>query len=406
MTRFTHSLKAACCVVVAAAALIAPLAQAQSQGGNAQLQGLANMYAISDYALGANDSCDLFTLGDYRALSELRASLRTDLSRMLSADQMAGIANAEKGRAAWKGCLTRADKPQEWALIDNARLMAQALLAAPTRMKTDQRACAVDGEWMKLSPSEWSFAATAAVSAYADSPRKAEFEGIATEMAGMIDGQCARSGASAFLRPGFEEILHTEDISLLLQARLKTKTVNTAVGTTILNDPVSSHIGLWRSRRGGFLGSRHSAGLNVYRVLDRADKDVLFFHLSRPGTFEPRGRMFVSRRGGWTARLKSNVDALQLVLPGGRALPLTKQSGEGTTALGHAVFILPADGVKHLQTLPDDAEIAIAYRVGNGQWTSFLDIGREPPQQKQTMAAIRDGLAWANAPLPAKGDRR
>lgn len=48
--------------IVASLALVGQAPPAVAQAGNAQhVQSLANIYALTDYALGANEGCDLFT---------------------------------------------------------------------------------------------------------------------------------------------------------------------------------------------------------------------------------------------------------------------------------------------------------------------------------------------------------
>lgn len=387
---------------VAGMAISASPAMAQQQD---QLRAFVNMYRVTDYALGANESCDLFMLGDYRALKVLHNSFRSDLSRVLSAEQMAEIETGKVAKANWQGCLNRAEKPQEWELIDTARLMAAALVTAPTRMSVDPKSCKVDGEFHALGKFEWPKAAVVAASDYADHPKKAEYDGLANEMGTMIDGECNRLNVSTLMQPAYETLVQSEDLSLLLQQKLEKKTVATSVGTRASTNPVSGYMGIWRSRRGGFLGTRLSSGLNVYRILDRGDKDVMFFHLSRPGTFDPSGKMFITRKGGWNARLKGNVDQLQMRLSTGDVIAFDKQSGSGSAGMGSSVFVLPAAAQARMAAVDDAVAVSVAYRAGNGDWVSFLDIGRDPAVQKQTMGDIRAGLEWANVPMPAKEDR-
>lgn len=131
----------------------------------------------------------------------------------------------------------------------------------------------------------------------------------------------------------------------------------------------------------------------------------MFFHLSRPGTFDPSGKMFITRKGGWNARLKGNVDQLQMRLSTGDVIAFDKQSGSGSAGMGSSVFVLPAAAQARMAAVDDAVAVSVAYRAGNGDWVSFLDIGRDPAVQKQTMGDIRAGLEWANVPMPAKEDR-
>ncbi len=393
--------------LVASLALVGQAPPAAAQAGNAQhVQSLANLYALTDYALGANEGCDLFTLGAYRALVRLRFTVKSDLRRALKAEQWARIASFDKGKSEWRGCLTRAARPDPWKLIDSARLVADALIAAPSKVSSEPKDCQVDGEYAALSKMEWSYPANAVLRHYVDDPRKAEFEALSKDFAAMIDVECKRTKYSALMQAGYESLLHSEDLLLMFQKGPGPKRVLTSAGTRVALRPLSLELGVWRSRRGGFTGSRLSAGLNVYRILDRADKEVVFFHLSRPGTFDPRGMMYITRTGRWVARMKSNIDELELRLSDGSRLPLAKQSGSGNTAVGAAEFTLPAAHQTQLGRAADDHTATLAYRVKGKEWTEFLDIGRTPGVQKQKIGDIRASLAWANAPMPAKEDRQ
>lgn len=398
-------------VLAAALAMVLPAganAQAQTTAQQQQLQQqvrqFANMYTVTDYALGANENCDLFTLGEYRGLRVFRDLLRSDLGKVLKKEQVDQLSTFDKAKSEWKGCLTRASHSQQWAIIENAHVMALAMIAAPAKITADAKTCKVDGVYQALKPLEWSFALKNAEASATVAKRRADYDALTKEFASIIDRQCQK-GVSQMLQPGYDAILLLEENNLYLQKGNKPAQVFTSIGTSVAAFPVSADVGVWRSRLGSFLGARPSRGLNVYRVLDRGDKPVVFFHLSRPGTFDPRGNMLITRQGGWIARLRSNVDEVALNLPDGSRIALAKQSGSGSKVVGASQFALPADGKAKLARLSDDAAITVSYRMNGKEWTPFLDIGREAPVQSQTMGHIRKALIWANAPMPAKEDR-
>lgn len=382
-------------------------AQATPANANGQhVQGLLNMYRMVDYALGANESCDIFTIGHYRALLILRQTFRSDLGKVVAAEKLDESRPFEAAKQAWRGCLKRAQNPQEWTIIDNVTLLGNALIAAPNKVSVEPKECAV--EWgPALSKYEWPHAATSAVKKYQDTPRQAEFEKLRADFAAMIDGQCQKRKISELMQPGYEQLRHTEDNYLYLQRNnAGKKQVFTSVGSSIANDPVSRDFGVWRSRRGGFSQFGNARGITAYRVLEQGDVDVAFFNLARSGTFSAGGKMTIARKGRMTARMKADFDALELRLANGRAYPLTKTKGEGGGSFGgSSEFTLPADAQKALASLGDDATFTLAYRIGGDGWQQFLDIGKDAPVQQIRLGDIRSSLDWSNAPMIAPEDR-
>lgn len=370
-----------------------------------QVKAMAAMYAVTDYALGANERCDLFTLGEYRAMRVLNSTLKADITGRFTTQQMDALGQAKQGRQEWTSCLARANASQAWARIDNALLLARALITAPSRMTGDPKTCPVADQGLALGKYDWPYAATVPMKTYASSPRKAEFEGLAKDLAAMIDAECAKTGKSVLMQAGFEALVHSEDIQLSLQRTKTNRTALTPVGRAIGSNVIGDEIGIWRSRLGGFIGTRGSAGLNVYRIVARGDEDVLFLNLTRPA-LQPQGRMFVSRQGRWTARLKSNVDAVQLQLSDGTRIDLAKQSGQGEGAFGQSEFVTPPAAIALLARKPGTVDVMLAYRVKGGDWTPFQDFGLQRPVHRVSLATLREALAWASAPMPLREDIR
>lgn len=410
MTFFATRMKAVALTAALSCTLVSATvhAQDQQQATQAQqVQSFVNMYRIVDYSLGANESCDLFTIGNYRALSLLRSMFRSKLRTVATDEQLDQLRPFDSAKEAWRGCITRAQDADAWSIIDRSELLSDALIAAPLKISTEPKDCRVAWGGPALSRSEWSYAATAAVSTYDKAPNKAEFEALQGELAAMIDEQCSKRQSSELMQAGYEQLRHTEDNHLFLQkGKPGKKQVFTSVGSDIASDPVSDDFGIWRSRRGGF--SRHPTGTGVipYRVLDRGDVDVAFFILSRPGTFSARGTMYLSRAGRMTARMDGNFDAIELRLSNGQSYPLTKLNGQGSgNFTASSEFVLPADAQAKLASLDDEVTMTIAYRLDGKDWASFLEIGKDAPTKDVSMADIRSALEWSSAPMPAKDDR-
>ena len=380
-------------------------AQDQQQANQAQqVQSFVNMYRMVDYSLGANESCDLFTIGSYRALWLLRSMFRSKLRTVATNEQLDQLRPFDSAKEAWRGCITRGQNADAWSIIDRSELLADALIAAPVKISIEPKECRVAWGGPALGRNEWLHAATAAISEYGKPPNKAEFEGLQADLAAMIDDQCGKHKSSELMQAGYEQLRHTEDLHLFLQkGKPGKKQVFTSVGSDIVSDPVSDDFGIWRSRRGGFSRYPTGTGVIAYRVLDRGDVDVAVFILSRPGTFSARGKIYLSRTGRMTARMDGNFDAIELRLSNGQFYPLTKLNGQGNGSFAaSSEFALPADAQAKLASLDDEVTMTIVYRIDGKDWTSFLEIGKDASTKEISMADIRSALEWSNAPMPAK----
>lgn len=381
-----------------------PAQDAQQANQAQQVQSFVNMYRMVDYALGANESCDLFTIGHYRALLDLRDMFRRKLRTVATDEQLDQLRPFDSAKQAWRGCITRADNAEAWSIIDKSELLADALIAAPLKASVETKQCRAGWGGLALSRAEWGYAASAAISNYNNTPKQAEFEGLQADLAAMIDEQCRKSQSSALMQAGYEQLRHTEDNHLFLQkGKPGKKQVFTSVGLDIVSDPVSYDFGIWRSRRGAFGRYVNGVGMTAYRVLDRGDVDVAFFNLSRPGTYSARGKMYLSRSGRMTARMGGNFDAIELRLSNGQTYPLTKLNGQGIGSFtASSEFALPADAQGKLASLDDEVSMTIAYRIDSQDWNRFLEIGKDAAVQTLAMGDIRSSLEWSNAPMAAK----
>ncbi|OCC22571.1 hypothetical protein MB02_16295 [Croceicoccus estronivorus] len=373
-------------------------APAAAQSQQEKLQSMAQFYAVSTYALGANENCDLLTNGEYRALIVMRDFLGREIKLHASEQALASVDNFAKGQDGWKRCLSRTKSSGEWANIDQALLIAHALEAAPNAMVADPATCDVTSAFVKLRRSEWKMAAVVHNDKYNEEPKKAQYDGLKAMFAGLIDAECARTGRSELMQAGFDALLLVEDINLLLQKNLAKKNVFTSVGSSLITSHVSKDLGVWRLRRGAFTGTYWRAGLNVYRVLKRGDEKTIFLHLTSPGTFGATGRMFITQKGRWIAEISSNLDAMEMRLSNGDNLVMEKETGNGSGAIGFSRFVLPVLAQARLDAAPVDLTLTFAYRVNDKPWSLFRDTGREADVQQVKLRQTREALAWATVP--------
>lgn len=410
MTLLPARMKATALIAALSCTLVSQTVHAQDQQQatqTQQVQSFVNMYRMVDYSLGANESCDLFTIGNYRALWLLRSMFRSKLRAVATDEQLEQMRPFDKAKQAWSGCIKRADNAGAWSIIDKSELLAEALIAAPLKVSIEPKDCRVAWGGPALSRNEWGYAATAAVSKYDKAPNKAEFEALRGELAAMIDEECVKRQSSELMQAGYEQLRHTEDNHLFLQkGKPGKKQVFTSVGSDIVSDPVSDDFGIWRSRRGGFSRYPTGTGVIAYRVLDTSDVDVALFMLSRPGTYSAGGKMYLSRAGRMTARMDGNFDAMELRISNGQSYPLTKLGGQGTgNFTASSEFALPADAQGKLAKLDDELTMTIAYRIDGKDWASFLEIGKDASTKEISLADIRSSLEWSNAPMAARDDR-
>ncbi|MEQ8310009.1 MAG: hypothetical protein RIA72_04845 [Sphingopyxis sp.] len=381
-----------------ASAALATATGAQTQSNAEKLRLMAQFYGVATYALGANDQCDLLDQGEYRGLVVLRDALARDLSRATTAEVFASLDHAPTGVKDWKrGCLARRAHDTEWRRIDNARLIAHALQAAPAVMTRDPEKCWTGNMAEKLPRSDWALVAALAARHHANGDR-ATFDGLQKMFAGLIDTDCARTQGSSLLQAGFDALWLAEDNA---RADAADNGPGSSLAGKYQSVVVAKELGPWRLRRGAFNGSWPRDGINAFRLVDRGDTDTAFLYLTSIGLFGgPRGELFFRPKGGWTARLGGNAAAVALSLSDGTTMPLTKLSGSGSEGLGSARFELPKSSIAALAGKADATVIHIKWQDGDGKWTSFYGLGKDPQPQKFTLAQLREAIAWAVVPRP------
>ena len=114
----------------------------QILAGNQQARPLMEVFGIATFAAGADESCQLFDVGELRAFQVLKGQIGRQLARVGGDEVVAAIDQSERGTRQAKGCAM----PDETKVtIERARVVARALQDAPAAMTTNQQQCAVEG---------------------------------------------------------------------------------------------------------------------------------------------------------------------------------------------------------------------------------------------------------------------
>lgn len=382
------------------AAILAAATAVQAQSNDEKLRSMAQFYGVATYALGANEQCDLLDQGEYRGLAVLRDALTPDLSRATTSEVFASLNHAPTGKKDWaKGCLAHRAHDTEWRRIDSARLIAHALQAAPTVMTSDPAKCSTGNMGEKLPRSDWTIVAAMAARHHANGER-ATFDRLKKMFAGLLDADCARTQSSSLLQAGFDALWLAEDNA---RANGAEKGPGSSLAGRYQSVVVAKAMGPWRLRRGGFNGSFPRDRINAFRLVGRGDTATAtaFLYLASIGAFGgPRGELLFPPNGGWTVRLGGNAPAVALSLSDGTTIRLTKLSGNGTEGLGSARFELPKASIAVLAGKTDATAVHIKWQDGDGKWTPFFGLGRNPDPQKFTLGELREAIAWATVPRP------
>lgn len=372
-----------------------------AQSDQDKLRSMAQFYGFATYALGANERCDLLDAGEYRGLIALRDALSGDLSRATTKEVFASLNHAPNAEKEWEtGCLSRRTHSQQWGHINNARLIAHAIAAAPAAMSGDPGECRI-GLADKLTRTDWAIVAELVARHHLVADR-ASFESMQKMFAGLVDTDCARDAKeSRLMQAGFDFLWHVEDNARATSGIATVKSPGSSLAAKYKSIVVAKEMGPWRLRRGMFTGSFGRDGINLYRLVERGDADTAFISLTNPGLFrDPQGDLRFSQKGRWTVKLKGNAAAVQLRLDDGTVIPLQKLAGDGSQGMGSSRFDLSKASLATLNGKPDATDVQIAWQNDEGKWVLFQGSGVNPKAVKFTLGHLREAIAWAMVPRP------
>ncbi len=386
--------------VLSIAGLPAP---AMAQDPNAQLQSLRQIYAISTYSLGADEVCQILDIAELRAHQVLGYKL-IDLITRLGGQATIDSANMQqRGAQEANDCALNSDAKD---VIQRGRVIARALIDAPAYMKTDPAECKIDVDLIGLSRKEWAYVPRATSVEYDDPELETLYQTLRSNFADFIDQDCAEGPTkvirmTSLLTPGYEKLRQIEDFNILSKGLGENK-VYTSLGQRVLINPVSKEFGYWRSQRSKFTGTLRWPGTDFYRVVEQGDVRTGFAKLNTPGMFGIGGTLYFTTGGRWIAKINENIEAVELRLSDGKSLSLAKVDGRGTGFASEATFELSKSDQKRLSTMDDTLTATVAFREKDSDWRVFAAPGRDAGPQTITLGEVREGLAWATAPRPAK----
>ena len=391
--------------LAAAVALAAPLhAQSledipveqrlQILAGNQQARPLMEVFGIATFAAGADESCQLFDVGELRAFQVLKGQIGRQLARVGGDEVVAAIDQTERGTRQAKGCAMPDDTK---VTIERARVVARALQDAPAAMTTDQQQCAVEGTHWRFHRREWEFVPKGHFVEYEDPQLEAMYQGLRTNFASIADQACGLVKQTVMLIPAFEKLRLMEEASSFAAPDAMAFTSLGSSERTF----TSRHLGLWRSQR-SWTGGGYTTEPDFYRMAHDGDVKTGFARLSSPGLFGVAGHMYFTTGGKWIAGINRNIEAVELRLDNGISLPMEKVAGEKEGMEGTSTFELGKSGLTVLRDQGADVSVRVAFKQAGEEWRIFDAPGKGSGVQQINLGAVREGLAWSNAPRPAK----
>ncbi|KPF63083.1 hypothetical protein [Porphyrobacter sp. AAP60] len=401
MSGFVRSVSA---VIIAACLVAATPALAQA-AIDPELRRLAGMHAASTYALGANDTCDLFKQGELRALDVLARATGEALEVDAGPGTSDRVNRYSSGFEEWKGCPTKAAAPDAWRHIHNAKILASALIAAPAMMSRDPATCEIEGEGRAYDRKVWQIAADVKAAEYRSSARHAEFEALQSYFAGQVDDECAYGRRHSIIMQAAFDFIRQIDQGIIMRNFYAPHMP--ADQTIVLGPgavPIPEEHFFWRSRRGDFVASETPVNFGVYRISGKGDKKAISAVIVPLSAGAPAGFLFISKQGKWSARLDRDVRVLSLDMGGGQFVPFDRVmpkpvAGEPTAY----VFELSDANRALLDRLKASTQIGLQYQDNERRWASFAALTRNQAAEPLRMVDIRTALAWVNSPAADVG---
>ena len=281
----------------AAVALAAPHAQSledipveqrlQILAGNQQARPLMEVFGIATFA-GADESCQLFDVGELRAFQVLKGQIGRQLVRVGGDEAVAAIDQSERGTRQATGCAMPDDTK---VTIERARVVARALQDAPAAMTTDQQQCAVEGTHWRFHRREWEFVPKGHFVEYEDPQLEAMYQGLRTNFASIADQACGSVKQTVMLIPAFEKLRLMEEASSFAAPDAMALTSPGSSERTVTLD-ISAYGG--RSVRGPGAGIQPNPTSTAWHTRGRENR---LCELSSPGLFWRRGAHVLHHRG-------------------------------------------------------------------------------------------------------------
>ena len=223
------------------------------------------------------------------------------------------------------------------------------------------------------------------------------YQGLRTNFASIADQACGSVKQTVMLIPAFEKLRLMEEASSFAAPDAMAFTSLGSSERTV----TSRHLGLWRSQR-SWTGGGYTTEPDFYRMAHDGDVKTGFARLSSPGLFGVEGHMYFTTGGKWIAGINRNIEAVELRLDNGTSLPMEKVAGEKEGMEGTSTFELGKSGLTVLRDQGADVSVRVAFKQAGEEWRIFDAPGKGSGVQQINLGAVREGLAWSNAPRPAK----
>lgn len=159
----------------------------QILGQNPQARTLMEIYGISTYAIGADESCQLLNVGELRAFQVLKGRIAREIAPVAGDDVVAAIDQTTQGKVQATNCVL---PPELQLTLSRARIIARALLDAPAFMTADPQKCKVEGEWMALERGDWQAVLKETATNYSTQEEESMYLGLRANFVTMVDNGC------------------------------------------------------------------------------------------------------------------------------------------------------------------------------------------------------------------------
>ena len=363
----------------------------QILGQNPQARTLMEIYGISTYAIGADESCQLLNVGELRAFQVLKGRIAREIAPVAGDDVVAAIDQTTQGKVQATNCVLA---PELQLTLSRARIIARALLDAPAFMTADPQKCKVEGEWMALERGDWQAVLKETATNYSTQEEESMYLGLRANFVTMVDNGCKIALSSTMVIPAFD-LLRQKSHALAVLAPSKKSDI-AAYARLKSSDPIND-IGVWTSQQ-VWSGTSVLKDVKFYRMAATEDVKTGFAYLATPKLFDVRGRIYFTTEGRWIGEIGENIAAIELRFSDGTSMSMTKSAGKGSGTGSFSTFVLSDSEQKALNAKPDDVYAKVAFKEDGKEWRVFDAPGKDNETQKIELAKVRAGLAWATAP--------
>jgi len=364
---------------------IAPLQVADARQQDPNL----TIFMYSTYTLAINEKCQVANAMQAVTLEKLKLQARRYLvSRLAASDVDAEDARlTDAAHDAWDGCLTRADSPAELANVDQALLMADAMLAAPGTMPAEVTSCGIDTGDYKVSRTNMDAVRAMVDAKYEGSPLKATYEQYIAGTVDAITQNCTTVGYDPLI----------SGISRYA-GRLSLREKQASGEKTSLDN-----FGEWTAYKYFGRTDLDEFGVDAYRSGSETG-NVATFGLSSPSMMGNHARVVIGKDGSWRVSISGWPDAFEIRSADMQPIALTMVEKTGDSEFfGNSVFALDAATGASLLALDPETRLSFVQKPSGGRpWMGYKTSTSDSGYLKA--ASLQAAVAWASAPVSPELD--